>query len=81
MGIAAIYDGYLFLRPRDGATQSKNLIDHFRALKELENNGFDQYQGHGSICYAFDYLETNSLKRDGPTHDTLLTSSFYDNAL
>ena len=79
MGIAAIYDGYLFLRPREDSINSLSLIEHFRALKELENNGFDQYTGHGSICYSFDYVKTTA--KDHTSHDTLLTSSFYDNTL
>ena len=76
MGIAAIYDGYLFLRPDKTDLRNESLTEHFRALNKLEEgNGFSQYLGHGSICYAFEYIER------GTESDVMLTSSFYDNTL
>ena len=61
MGIASIYEGYLFTLSRTPDSM----------LEWLVTGSYDQYQGHTSICYAFEYVED----------DLLLTSSFYDNTL
>ena len=69
MGIAGIYDGYLFSRNINNEEKIESLSDPNFCLKAFE---FDQYTGHGSICYAFEYI---------PDTDIVLTSSFYDSTL
>ena len=60
IGIAAIYDGYFFSKPRKDDASTEELFDL----------SYEQYTGHGSICYAFE-----------PCNNHLLTTSFYDNTV
>jgi len=70
LGIASVYDGYLFAR-KDA--DSENVVE------SLE---FSQYEGHGSICYAFEWIEGGATSEgDGQSQQLVLTSSFYDSTL
>ena len=64
-GIAAIYDGYLFSKPKDNSIS-------FSTNFKLSAFDFNQYTGHQSICYSFEFIPHTNL---------ILTSSFYDSTL
>jgi hypothetical protein len=59
-GIASIYDGYVF----DLEKREKDFDDCFGGEYKI-------YEGHESICYAFEWC--------GDDH--LITSSFYDSTI
>ena len=72
-GVASIYDGYLFDINNSTKDEKAKSIER----KNIDDLNFKQYKGHGSICYAFEWV--NQLSTQGKT--TLLTSSFYDSTL
>ena len=64
--IAGVYDGYQFSRKTDTASDTFS----------LSNYEIDVYEGHGSICYASQFIKDNS-----GVWSMAITSSFYDSTL